>query len=157
MFLNLLAGDKVKELYSIKKNYDEDCGFDLYFAEDQVIEGLGNKIDLDIRCEMIHVYDVLWNGEERSEMKYCAFDLRTRSSISKTPLRLSNSIGTIDKNYRGPIIAMVDNLSNEPYTIKKGERLFQITRADLNDFSINFVKTLSKTGRGESGIGSTGA
>ena len=33
-----------------------------------------------------------------------------RSSIVKTPLRLSNSVGVIDRGYRGQVTAVVDNL-----------------------------------------------
>ena len=35
-----------------------------------------------------------------------------RSSISKTPLRLANSIGLIDGGYRGEIMAPCDNIKN---------------------------------------------
>ena len=38
------------------------------------------------------------------------FDIRPRSSISKTPFRLANAIGTIDKTYRG----LVTNFANQP-------------------------------------------
>ena len=36
-----------------------------------------------------------------------------RSSISKTPLRMSNSVGLIDGGYRGEIMASVDNISDD--------------------------------------------
>jgi dUTP pyrophosphatase len=79
-----------------------------------------------------------------------------RSSISKTPLRLSNSIGLIDPGYRGEIIAAVDNIKSEPYTAKPRQRLFQL--AAMNGSSIHFslVDELSETTRGMGGFGSTG-
>ena len=43
---------------------------------------------------------------------------------SKKPrIRLSSSIGLIDKQYRGEIIAIVDNLSDQDYHIEQGARL----------------------------------
>jgi len=55
-----------------------------------------------------------------------AYYLFPRSSISKTPLRLANSIGLIDGGYRGEIVAMVDNIYDEDYEVKEGERYFQL-------------------------------
>ena len=49
--------------------------------------------------------------------------LYPRSSISKTPLRLCNSVGIIDAGYRGNIMAFVDNI-DEDYDL--GTRLFQL-------------------------------
>ena len=46
------------------------------------------------------------------------------SSISKTPLRMSNSIGLIDAGYRGNIMVALDSHDLEPYTIQKDTRLF---------------------------------
>ncbi|SVA76917.1 uncharacterized protein METZ01_LOCUS129771, partial [marine metagenome] len=43
-----------------------------------------------------------------------------RSSIAKTPLRLCNSIGLIDGGYRGEIMAVVDNIKKESYTVEPG-------------------------------------
>ena len=41
------------------------------------------------------------------------FLLLPRSSMSLTPLRLSNSVGLADAGYRGELIARVDCLSND--------------------------------------------
>ena len=82
--------------------------------------------------------------------------LYPRSSIYKTPLRLSNSVGIIDAGYRGNIMACVDNHGSEDYTIKKGTRLFQICSPDLKELKFKLSNTLSETSRGEGGFGSTG-
>ena len=46
-------------------------------------------------------------GLKKAELKKinCSYYLYPRSSISKTPLRMSNSTGIIDAGYRGEIIA----------------------------------------------------
>ncbi|KAF4742221.1 hypothetical protein FOZ63_026115, partial [Perkinsus olseni] len=81
--------------------------------------------------------------------------LMARSSISKTPLRLSNSIGLIDQGYRGEIIAAVDNIKNEAYTVKGGDRLVQAVGFDGKGITMELVEELDETTRGEGGFGST--
>ncbi len=85
-----------------------------------------------------------------------AYYLIPRSSISKTPLRMSNSIGLIDKGYRGHIMAKVDNLSDSEYTINAGERLFQICLPNLERPVVCLKSVSTDTIRGTGGFGSTG-
>ena len=66
-----------------------------------------------------------------------------RSSISKTPLRLANSIGLIDGGYRGEIMAMCDNIKTDSYTVEKGQRLFQIV-CDCSPITYDLIDQLSK-------------
>ena len=86
-------------------------------------------------------------------------DMRPRSSMgSKTPLRLCNSIGTIDYSYRGELIAVVDNVSYPPedYRISIGQRLVQITGWNSNPVKFRFTDSLGETERNTGGFGSTG-
>ena len=76
--------------------------------------------------------------------------------ISKTPLRLSNSIGLIDGGYRGEIMASCDNIKDFIFDIKKGDRLFQLVATDNSPISYQLVDGLSNTSRGSGGFGSTG-
>lgn len=78
-----------------------------------------------------------------------------RSSISKTPLRLANSIGIIDKNYTGKVLVKVDNNSNEDFTLLQGKCYFQIVAFDGNLPTFNIVEELYETDRGSGGFGST--
>jgi dUTP pyrophosphatase len=142
--------EDVKALYDMDNNqYDTDSGWDLKFKEDIVVPAgaLGHKIDFGVS-----VCCTDYNFDE------CALWLVPRSSIVKTPLRLANSLGLIDSSYRGTLRAYVDNRNNnEPYTLKKGERLFQIATPSLQRPTFKVVKELPKTARGENGFGSTGA
>jgi len=83
--------------------------------------------------------------------------LYPRSSISKTQLRLANSVGIIDAGYRGEICAMVDNITDTEAQITKGQRLFQLCAPDLKPIIIEFVDNLDDTERGTGGFGSTGS
>jgi len=119
-----------------------DAGLDLYVLEDITIEpGETLLIKLGVACEPD-------NGK--------AYFLIPRSSISKTPLRLANSIGLIDGGYRGELMAMCDNIKSEPYTAEKGQRLFQIVACDCSPITYELVNELSETTRGSGGFGSTG-
>lgn len=80
-----------------------------------------------------------------------------RSSIgAKTGLRLSNSIGIIDADYRGEIGVLYDNFSDSDYEIKAGDRIAQIWVEPVHRFKPVEVDILSATERGEGGFGSSG-
>tara|TARA_B100001013_G_scaffold337392_1_gene257473 strand:- start:53 stop:505 length:453 start_codon:yes stop_codon:yes gene_type:complete len=137
-----------KSLYVNHDHFHKgDAGLDLYIIENQTfIPGQTAKIKLGISCE----------SEDGR-----AYYLFPRSSISKTPLRLSNSIGLIDGGYRGEIMAVCDcihmnNIKNEPYKIEKGQRLFQLVSSDLSPIEFKIVNELSNSTRGQAGFGSTG-
>ena len=115
---------------------------DLYVLEDIYFEsGETKAIKLGISCE----------PEDGK-----AYYLLPRSSISKTPLRMANSIGLIDGGYRGEIMAVCDNIKTESYTVEKGQRLFQLVSADSSPIKYELVEELEMTTRGIGGFGSTG-
>ena len=139
-------------LYSYRSNYSDDAGVDLYCPETITVKARSqSKIDFKIQCEMTNI-----QTSYKDNLEYYSYMLVPRSSIVKTPLRMSNSIGIIDKLYRGNIMAFVDNISDKDYVIEKGTRLFQIIKGDLQPLMINVTDKLSETERGEGGFGSTG-
>lgn len=80
-----------------------------------------------------------------------------RSSIgAKTGLRLSNSIGIIDADYRGEIGVLYDNISDSDYEIKAGDRIAQMWVERVERFKPVLVDILPATDRGDGGFGSTG-
>jgi dUTP pyrophosphatase len=139
------VGDFASETYNTNEEQIErnDSGYDLYYCGESVtIEPFQEKLlGLGVKGELrglVHGYE-LW----------------PRSSIRKTPLQLSNSIGLIDYGYRGEIMATVRNLSMEPYTIIRGAKLFQLCMPGKRPFHVVLVDQLSETVRGEGGFGST--
>jgi dUTPase len=102
----------------------------------------------------------------------CGFYLYPRSSISKTRMRLANSVGIIDAGYRGDLIAAADTIGvfgstdiwhiwNETLNpIKKYDRYFQVCAPDLSPFLVHIVDTEQElsppTERAHGGFGSTG-
>ncbi len=94
--------------------------------------------------------------------KPVSYYLYPRSSMSKTPYRLANSVGIIDSGYRGNIIAALDEPGNEDsafYTLDKNIRLVQICAPDLRPIIVQIVDSeedlSAPTERGSGGFGST--
>ncbi len=134
---------EVKKMYEEHAHFhDGDAGLDLFVVHEQSIQaGESTFIHLQISCEHFEGKPYL---------------LMPRSSISKTPLRLSNSIGLIDGGYRGEIIAAVDNIKDIAYKVSPGQRLFQLVAMDGSPIHFKIANELSETSRGSSGFGSTG-
>ena len=76
-----------------------------------------------------------------------------RSSMAKTPLRLSNTPGHIDKGYRGELIVAFDNLNDEQYTIKAGTKLIQAVAFDGRPIHPQIVHELDATERNDGAFG----
>ena len=147
--LNHETKDFLRNHY-FNKQYTNDSGFDIICTHTSTIppNARGVKINLGISSQMTY------------ENQYVGYMLVPRSSTgSKSPLRLSNSIGIIDSGYTGNIIACVDNLSNKAFTINKGEKYFQLV--SFNGYPIiHYIvddQPIPQTQRGQNGFGSTGA
>jgi dUTP pyrophosphatase len=141
--------EQLRDYYATIKTYSSDCGFDLYCPNNLVVPaGIRSfKIRLGIKTKLTDFYTNLRKG----------YMLVPRSSTgSKTPLRLSNSVGIIDPTYVGELIAIVDNVSNMDYNIQMGDRLFQIVPFDGCGIVRHNFGLVGETKRGEGGLGSTG-
>lgn len=84
-----------------------------------------------------------------------------RSGMSlKTPIRVSNSPGTVDSDYRGEVCIIIDNKNEKfiqpAFYIKKGDRIAQGKITPVLQAEFQEVEELQVTDRGEGGFGSTG-
>ena len=83
-----------------------------------------------------------------------------RSSIRKTDLSLSNSVGVIDSGYRGEIQATFNqrSLSSQSgsFLYGIGDRIMQIIIVPYTPIEFEEVTELNNTERGAGGFGSTG-
>lgn len=79
-----------------------------------------------------------------------------RSSMSKTPLRCTNSVGIIDADYRGELSIAYENVSCNDYMIFRGDRIAQLIIVPIAVVDVEEAQTLSETERGAGGYGSTG-
>lgn len=78
-----------------------------------------------------------------------------RSSIAKTSLVLSNSVGVIDSGYRGPIMLKY-RYPEEGMVYDIGERVGQLLILPYPEVVFEEVEELEDSQRGEGGFGSSG-
>lgn len=82
--------------------------------------------------------------------------IRPRSGLAAHHgVTLLNTPGTIDSDYRGEIKLILVNLGQEPFIVRRGERIGQLVIAPV--VQARFVSgNLSESARGSGGFGSTG-
>jgi len=142
-----------QHFYDDKLNrLDENAGFDLYCAEDIFVSTHAVLLPFGISARLIKV-----ESTETSDLRSDShFWLLPRSSIFKTGLVMANSVGVIDKSYRGELKAPVVSLTGDT-KVKCGDRLFQIVAPDMGWIRhVRVVDALPNTERGQNGFGSSG-
>lgn len=83
--------------------------------------------------------------------------IRPRSGLAlKHGLSLVNTPGTIDEDYRGEIKVIMINFGEEPFIIKRGERIAQMVINKIEQVKFVVVDNLDETSRGSGGFGHTG-
>lgn len=83
--------------------------------------------------------------------------VRPRSGLAaKHGVTCLNSPGTIDADYRGEVKVILINHGQEPFVIKRGERIAQMVIAPVTRAELVQVEALDDTQRGAGGFGSTG-
>ncbi len=121
------------------------AAMDLYAANDTTItlKPLERAlVPTGIKIELPHNYEA---------------QVRPRSGLAvKSGISLSNCVGTIDEDYRGEICVGLINLSNEVFSVHRGDRIAQMLIAPVVKAQIEVVDKLSETQRQEGGFGSTG-
>jgi|TARA_Y100000389_G_C17449716_1_gene513922 dUTP pyrophosphatase len=140
------------ENYFKKLSNTFDAGYDLFLPENVTIENKSTKlIDYKIKCAM------------KMGDRYVGYYLYPRSSTgTKTPLRMSNSIGIIDSGYRGNLKVSLDNIyfNNKDFNMEKGNRYIQICPPNLEypikTVIVNNIDDLGVSERDIGGFGSTG-
>jgi dUTP pyrophosphatase len=160
MFLRIYVQDEyLKNSYinaAMKHNSQDkefmNAGFDLFVPDlIQVKNNTINKINMAIVCSA----EMVLPGHKTYNTGYYLYP---RSSLSKTPLRLANSVGIIDAGYRGNIIGVFD--SHTDYVVNPGDRLVQICAPGLIPIYVEIVDEIDElkmnTERGINGFGSTG-
>ena len=83
--------------------------------------------------------------------------VRPRSGLAiKNGITCLNTPGTIDSDYRGEVKVILINLGQEPFEIRRGERIDQLVPAPVLRADFVEVGELAETARGSGGFGSTG-
>src|SRR5271167_3904188 len=118
----------------------EDIGFDLYSAEDVTLQAHGAAgVHTGIAIEFLPIA--------------CGI-VKTRSGMAKK--RLMCNAGVIDAGYRGEVIVLMENLGDEPYTIRRGDKIAQLLEHPFLAGEV-VEDELSEAVRGAKGFGSSGS
>lgn len=153
-----LENENANEFYKNHGTFhDGDAGLDLFILEDKVLKARETTlVDLGISCQSKKFTMNPFKWIKNGFYEYFSYYLIPRSSISKTPLLMANSIGLIDQGYQGKIKMPLFNTSNFDFKIKKGERYAQLVNADLSPIEMKIVSEHKRnTSRGSGGFGST--
>ena len=159
MVLSISIQDDATRMYYIsaiekhnKKLSAGDAGFDIFIppsGERQFSPGGGAlKVDFGIQCKARMILNMGVGFDT-------GFYMYPRSSLSKTQLRLANSVGIIDAGYRGNLIGVFDGIGTG--SVEPGDRLLQICAPGLVPIVVMLVDEIDcDTERGTGGFGSTG-
>lgn len=83
--------------------------------------------------------------------------VRPRSGLAaKFGVTVLNSPGTIDADYRGEVKVILINHGDNPFEIRRGDRIAQLVVATVTPVQFAIVSELDDTARGVGGFGSTG-
>ena len=135
------------EYYESKKLSGENAGFDL-FVPRKVVFSPGER-----KFVSMEVKAILQTNSAIAKHYW----LLPRSSMSKTGLMMMNSVGVIDRSYRGELIAALWNTTDKEVVVERGQRLVQVVAGDMTSFDcVKVISQLDATERGEGGFGSTG-
>jgi dUTP pyrophosphatase len=149
MYKLWIVDETGKNRYSSCTPDNTNAGFDLYTAQTWRGEPGDDAylLDLGIRAMMTRTD----TGEQ------VHFWLAPRSSIYKTGHMMANSMGVVDRTYRGILKAPVIPIARRCPGFQVGDRHFQIVAPDMGWIAeVAVVDYLPTSVRGEGGFGSTG-
>jgi dUTP pyrophosphatase len=122
---------------------EQAAGFDFHAAEETTImPGETALIDTGLSFEIPPQYEL---------------QIRPRSGLSaKTGIRVSNSPGTVDADFRGSVKVILHNTGTTPFRVNLNDRIAQGVIAPVYRAVFEVTEELSETQRGDSGFGSSG-
>jgi len=127
-----------------QRAYEHDAAFDLYAAEESVVEPLSRRV--------IGTGVALGLPSGLAALTLPRSGLAARNGIS-----LVNTPGLIDPGYRGEIRLILLNTDRlQPFAVAVGDRIAQLLFVPLTDIGLHVAEQLDDTARGEQGFGSSG-
>lgn len=83
--------------------------------------------------------------------------VRPRSGLAvRHGITMLNSPGTIDSDYRGEVQVLAINHGDEPFEVRRGDRIAQLVVCAVARVTVSELEELLETERGDGGFGSTG-
>jgi len=137
---NLLVERINPEAKLPEKAHQSDAGYDLFAVENVSIPPYGQaKIGTGVKMAILQNFaGLIWD----------------KSSLAAQGLKTMG--GVIDSGYRGEIIIIAKNLTEEFFNITKGQKVAQIIIQEIGDIPLIETEISDSTEREDSGFGSTG-
>ena len=132
-----------------KKAHDDDFCYDMVATSCEEIAPNVWKYGTGIAVQIERT-------EFADKLKDVCITARSRSSICKTGMVLSNGEGTIDYGYNGEIFAVFYHVIPTMPRYQVGDRVLQIHIQIAPKIEFEEVDELTATDRGDNGYGSTG-
>ena len=83
--------------------------------------------------------------------------VRPRSGLAlRHGVTVLNTPGTVDADYRGEVKVVLANFGDEPFVVRRGDRIAQLVVAPVAKVDLHVTTSLDATDRGADGYGSTG-
>ena len=83
--------------------------------------------------------------------------VRPRSGLAlRHGVTVLNTPGTVDADYRGEVKIVLANFGDDPFTVRRGDRIAQLVIAPVAKATLSVTTSLDATERGAGGYGSTG-
>lgn len=123
------------------KTNKSDAGYDLYALEDTIIPARGRALvrtGISMAVPSGHV-GLIW----------------PRSGLA-VKLGIDVLAGVVDSGYRGEVCVVLQNHSDDDYSVKKGDRAAQMLLQKLSCVTMEVVSDLDSSDRGDGGFGSSG-
>ena len=120
--------------------HETDAGLDLYSPHDEILRARGAvNIRTGVRVQLPAGFAGLLVSKS---------GLNTRYGITST--------GLIDEGYTGEIVVRLQNNSDKPYLIARGDKISQLVLIPVLYEPVEVVDEIEGGERGEDGFGSTG-
>lgn len=124
-----------------RKNHSDDAGWDIFSVEDKIIASNSKEV-INVGLRLAYLEPGYWiRVASRSGLSF-------KSGILAHP-------GVIDTGYRGDLGVLLYNHSDQPYEVKKGDRVAQIVVHFNIDLDVEWG-IIEESNRGEKGFGSSG-
>lgn len=132
------------------KTYDKDYCYDVTATSEEEIAPNVWKYGIGL------AFQISRKGIQIDNDILFSIDFRPRSSIWKTGMALSNSVGTIDELFNGEISAVFYHIMTDMPRYKVGDRIGQIKLGHSTKVYFEVVQELDNTDRNSGSYGSTG-
>ena len=125
------------------KNHINDTGYDVYSIKSVYIPARGSNI-VPVGLQFAYIPEGYWvRVESRSGLGF-------KHGIMAHP-------GIIDNGYRGDAGIKLYNLTENDYTVSRGDRIAQFVLYPLiSNIAVGFTEVTTESDRGDKGFGSSG-